>query len=426
MPLVTTFNQTGLAHLIAPSGFKVTILAGLVARSTRWLHSKRGKQDELSKSLLPAQRRKGNRLRWIATAPVILSILGYTFLSGGGPAALRAGIMGILLIVAPRMGRIYNIYTALALMALLMSISDPFVLWDTGFQLSMLGTLGIVSITPLLLRLFRPIERFPVAHHTVEIIVVTLAAEIATLPIFALSFQQVSLIAPVTNMLTVPLLGPILLLGMLVCGAGIISIHLGILCGWITWPLLWYVIHVVSWCAAIPGAFFSANNLDTRLAWGYYALLILVLTRALPGRSVQSQTSHLDATTPALLRRSWPVLQYAAVLIVVMATGATVAVAPPDRNLTITLLNVGPAGKPPQGEAILIHTPDDKTMLIDGGLDATSLAQELDSRLPFWQRTIDTVILTAPRQDHLNGLQDVVSRFQVNQVLDAGMLHPNT
>ena len=81
---------------------------------------------------------------------------------------------------------------------------------------------------------------------------------------------------------------------------------------------------------------------------------------------------------------------------------------------------------PSQGEAILIHTIDGKSILIDGGLDATSLAQELDSRLPFWQRSIDTVILTSPRQDHLIGAQDVISRFQVGQILDAGMLHPST
>jgi beta-lactamase superfamily II metal-dependent hydrolase len=75
---------------------------------------------------------------------------------------------------------------------------------------------------------------------------------------------------------------------------------------------------------------------------------------------------------------------------------------------------------------MLIHTLDGKTILIDGGLDATSLAQELDGRLPFWQRSIDTVILTSPRQDHLVGAQDVISRFQVGEVLDAGMLHPST
>ncbi len=78
-----------------------------------------------------------------------------------------------------------------------------------------------------------------------------------------------------------------------------------------------------------------------------------------------------------------------------------------------------------QGEAILIQTPDNKTALIDGGLDATALAAELDTRLPFWQHTLDMVMMTAPRQDELTGLIDVVSRYQVGEAIDAGMLHPN-
>jgi competence protein ComEC len=72
------------------------------------------------------------------------------------------------------------------------------------------------------------------------------------------------------------------------------------------------------------------------------------------------------------------------------------------------------------------RTPDGKTALIDGGLDATSLGQALDARLPFWQRSLDLVLLTTPRSDHLTGSQDIVSRYQIGEVADAGMLHPNT
>ncbi len=98
----------------------------------------------------------------------------------------------------------------------------------------------------------------------------------------------------------------------------------------------------------------------------------------------------------------------------------------PTGDLTITFLSVGPANQPPQGEAILVRTPDGKTMLIDGGMDATSLSQALDSQLPPWQRSLDIVLLTCPRQDHLAGLLDVVTRYAMRDVIDAGMLHPNT
>jgi len=446
-PLTKLFQLTGTAHLIAPSGFKVTILAGLVAGITSWIYKRRVKE---LKPLLPAQKREGHWRRWLATSLVILSIIAYSILSGAGPAAQRACIMGIILVIAPRFGRVYNIYTAMALAVLIMSMFDSFVLWNTGFQLSTIGTLGIVALTPLFQRLFRPIEGLPFAILLTETVAVTLAAQIATLPIFAFTFTQISIIAPFANLLTVPLLGTLILLGIVLCVTGSIALPLGSLCGLIIFPLLKYTIIVVSMCASIPGAFLIVNHLDPRLAWCYYGVLILILSvvlrrwplqnqhhRVNPALTLQSantQSNHfvienilpeVERSTSPLPPRILPILRYAAVLIVILATGSTIMAAPANEQLSIILLNVGPAGKPSQGEAILIHTIDGKIILLDGGLDATSLAQELDSRLPFWQRSIDTVILTSPRQDHIIGARDVISRFQIGEVLDAGMLHPS-
>src|SRR5713226_715858 len=142
--------------------------------------------------------------------------------------------------------------------------------WDAGFQLSFLGTLGIVLLTPLFQRLFHPLECLPSGHYIAEIIAVTLAAQVATLPIFALTFHQVSFIAPIANLLTVPLLGALILLGLLVCGTGLLFAPLGILCGWAAWPILWYLTNIVAWCAALPGAYLSVSNLNSGLAWCYY------------------------------------------------------------------------------------------------------------------------------------------------------------
>jgi beta-lactamase superfamily II metal-dependent hydrolase len=138
------------------------------------------------------------------------------------------------------------------------------------------------------------------------------------------------------------------------------------------------------------------------------------------------QTNPVNKVPPLFSRRIRLLLQLGAALIIILATGITALAAQPDGRLTITFLNVGPAGQSFQGESILIQTSEGKTVLIDGGLDAASLARELSARLPFWQRSLDVVILTTPRQDHLIGLQDVITRYQVGEVIDAGMLHPNT
>ena len=420
-PLIAAFNATGCAHLIAPSGFKVTIMAGLVVNSTKRLYE----APKPSQKLLPAQRR-GNWRRGLVTILVLLCIIMYTLLSGAGPAAIRAGVMGTLLIIAPRIGRTYNVYTALALAALLMSASDPFVLWSVGFLLSFIGTLGIVLFTPFFQRCLSFLERLPLGTQLAEILAVTLAAQIATLPLFAINFQEVSFIAPVTNILTVPLLAFLLMLGAFIGIAGLVSLQLATLIGYIAWPFLTYVTMIVTLCFNIPWSYINVGPLDMSIAWVYYVFHGFSIY-GLKQRQffLVSRTAHGHQPLFSWTPRTRLIVQVSIALLIVLATGTTAFATQPDGQLTIAFLDVGPASQPPQGEAILIHTPDAKTILIDGGLDATSLSQALDSRIPSWQRTLDAVLLTSPRAEHLAGLQDIVTRFQIGEVVDAGMLHPS-
>src|SRR5579859_446461 len=425
-PLILPFNVTGTAHLIAPSGFKVTILAGLVRDKTQRLFNVHKKQFQ---PLLPAEKQRKHWGQRLATGLVIVTITGYTFLSGGSPAAFRAGIMGIVLALAPRFGRVYNVHNALAFTVLLMSAFDPFVLWDAGFQLSFLGTLGIILLTSVYMRPSHRFEHIRVIYFLIEIMMVTLAAETGTMPIFATTFQQISFISPLTNILTVPLLAALIMFGLFICIVGAIWLPAGMVLGWIIWPLLWYVIHAVQLCASLPWAYRTVQNLTTGFAYGYYALLTLISSPLLFRWSTpQLQSGLLKTSSPSLSKRAQRVVQCCAALVIVLASSATAVAARTNTGgqLTITFLNVGPANQPPQGEAILIQTPDGKTALIDGGLDAASLGSELDSRLPFWQHTLDMVLLTSPRQDDLTGLIDIVSRYQVAEAVDAGMLHPTT
>lgn len=422
-PFINLFNVTGTAHLIAPSGFKVTILAGIVQQSLQRIL----KKASYTKGML---RRRNDWRSWLAVTLTIACIALYTLLSGAGPAALRAGIMGVLLVLAPRIGRTYNVYTALAYTACLLSVFDPHILWETGFLLSFLGTLGIVLLTPFIQRWLHLLAHLPFGHTLAEISAVTLAAQIATLPIFAIAFKQISFVAPLTNMLTVPLLGTFLVIGLLVCCTGLLSPLLATLCGWIAWPLLWYLIKVVTWCATLPGAYITANTMSTSLAWGYYGLLILVVSYLLLKNNRQIvPVAHPTISTPQPLQFSRHLLyivQVAAALLIVLATGTVALAAHSTNTMRITFFAVTPTNQSPQGEALLIRTPDNKTVLIDGGLDPTSLTLLLDEQLPSWQRSLDLVILTSTRPAHIGGLQEVVNSYQIGEVLDAGMLHPNS
>lgn len=425
-PLRSDFACTATIHLIVPSGFKVTILAGLVASSSRIFYKRRN-----THLLLPAEKLRDWR-SWLTTGFVVVSIAAYTVLSGAGPAAVRAGIMGILMVVAPRLGRVYNVHTALALVALLMSCVNPFVLWDVGFLLSFLGTLGIVILTPCCQYLLSPLTHLPFGHIIGEIIAVTLAAQIATWPIATVAFQQFSFIAPFANVLTVPLLGVLIMLGMLICITGFCWASLAWFCGLIVWPILCYTYTIVHWGAQVPGAC-KPLSLDPWVAWVYYLLLALLITllywrwpTLFTDVSTHADSENVSPLARGFSRQMWRLLQLSAAILIIVSTGINMLITQSSGNLTVTFLSVGPTGQPLQGEAILVRTPEGKTMLIDGGMDVASLSQALDSQLPPWQRTLDIVLLTCPRQDHLAGLLDIVVRYAIGEVIDAGMLHPNT
>ncbi len=85
-----------------------------------------------------------------------------------------------------------------------------------------------------------------------------------------------------------------------------------------------------------------------------------------------------------------------------------------DQRLTVAFLNVG------QGDAILINTPGDQQILIDGGPNKQVLA-ELSKVMPFYDRSLDVVIATHPDQDHISGLLDVLERYEVDFVMEPGV-----
>ena len=88
----------------------------------------------------------------------------------------------------------------------------------------------------------------------------------------------------------------------------------------------------------------------------------------------------------------------------------------PDGRFHLWVFDVG------QGDAIFIQTPDRHQILLDGGPDDRVLV-ELGKHMPFWDRSIDLVILSHPHTDHLTGLIDVARRYQIGQVWMSGALH---
>jgi len=88
----------------------------------------------------------------------------------------------------------------------------------------------------------------------------------------------------------------------------------------------------------------------------------------------------------------------------------------PTENLTVNFLDIG------QGDGILIQTPHDQNILIDGG-DGAQILQQLPKFMPFYDRTIDLMILTHPHDDHVGGLSYILKRYRVKRILYTGVVH---
>jgi competence protein ComEC len=108
--------------------------------------------------------------------------------------------------------------------------------------------------------------------------------------------------------------------------------------------------------------------------------------------------------------RAW--LAGLAALALVAALLAAALFERPDGLLHFWALDVG------QGDALLLQTPQGHAVLIDGGPDPATLERQLGRRLPFWQRDIELAVLTHPHEDHISGLIDVLTHYQVQAVLE--------
>ncbi len=394
-------QETGTVHLFVSSGFKVTLLSGLLSAAAGQLVGR----------------------RW-ALPFVLAGIALYVALSGAGPAALRAGIMGSLIAIAPQMGRRYNKYTALAFAALIMTAISPYLLWDVGFQLTTLGTLGIFLLAPpIARRLERPLSRIPGGSVIAGLLAVTIAAQLATLPIQVINFGLLSLIAPVINVLLFPLGVTLLCMGVLMSLVGLALPAAGAVVGWVCWPLLWLVDKIITGAAHVPFAYIPLGGLDGSLSWLYYAALALVffLPHTLPQPAATAQTSPALNEQRRLSRRERANIRLAGAVLLLVAAFSTTLATLPDQRLRLIWLDVGQ-----RGQALLIQTPGGQTALIDGGGDPATLETALGEHIPFWQHTLNLVVLTNPGSSYLAGLLDLPAHYHILQEVDAGMLHPSS
>jgi competence protein ComEC len=201
-----------------------------------------------------------------------------------------------------------------------------------------------------------------------------------------------------------------MLLGGLATIAGLIWLPLGQILGWIAWLFLTYTIRMVEITASFPYASLNLGHVSPGLVWLYYGLLAgaTLVSRQEPWRLKSLWRRLTDRLSTKLLIAG---LAIATILVWVAVASL------PDGKLHVVFFDVG------EGDAIFIETPRGQQILIDGGPSPTTLISALGRRMPFWDRSLDLVILTHADEDHIAGLIPVLERYRVGQVLESGYQH---
>ena len=402
--LVDDFRTTGTSHVLAISGLHVGILLGM--------------------SLAISGRVFGRRRQLYLTLPFVLMWL-YALISGMSPSVTRAAIMGSVFMAAIFLGRPRSILPALGFAAAVMVAINPDVLWSVSFQLSFAAMAGIAVLAEPLSRRIQALYAgrldagvqallAPVSF----IAAMSIAATLATLPLVDFHFQQVSLVGLPATILVLPALPFVLVLQAVSGFIGLLSTGVAEPFGWLAWLASAYVTGIVGLIARLPGASVETGSLAPLLVWAYYGILVVLYTGASLRRRADQwmrNISNLTSSVP-LAGRSvpwWvllPVVSVAALLWIA-------ALSQPQPKLHVAFVDVG------QGDAIFISTPDGQQILVDGGPDPLELVQFLGKRMPFRDRTIELVVLTHPHSDHVNGLIEVLLRYDVRRILERRFEH---
>ncbi len=389
--LQDAFATTGTSHIVAISGFNISIIAGVFAALARRVG--RGKGEF-----------------WLAAGGVAL----YTVLVGASASVVRAALMGSVALAARALDRRIHGPTSLAAAALAMALLDAYVWWDAGFLLSLSATAGLLlftdPLTHLALRFFTrwlgPAWGRRVVGWFSEALIVTLAAQITTLPILLALFKRLSLITLLTNFLILPAQPWVMLLGGVALIVALLWFPLGQVLGWGAWVFLTYTIAVVKATARLPWASVPFDVVSVPVVWAYYAVLGLGL-------------GWMRLSRPRRLRflarmRAFPAWAWIGAL-VALTLAVVGLISLPDGRTHCIVMAVG------KGDAVLIRTPAGRQVLVDGGGDPTRTLDALGRFMPFWDRHLDGVILTAPTADRVTGLLPVLERYRVDYVVSAPM-----
>ena len=382
------FNGSGLGHLLAVSGLHIGLVAWAAFFIFKWVLSRSYRLT------LTIDIRK-----WSAFF-TCFPVMGYTLLAGCRVSSERAMIMVLAYLLSLILGKEKEVWSTLALAGLAVLFLDPGALFTPSFQLSFIAVTGILWLSPPILRKVGYEKHAQSGNHPfpgsvfsyfTALAAVSVSAVYFLLPITALYFHRIPLVSIPANLTTIPILG------LWVLPLGLLSV--------LTLPF----------SSQLAAIFLHTG------AWGLNIMMEMVrFWSGLPLASVWSLTPNLFEIGLFYLftffaffarPRKWAKVGLAVIIfLIIIDVAYWVHRVRFNRDLEVVFLDVG------KGNAALVSFPGGEKMMIDGG-GFSSNHFDVGKMViaPFlWHRkigTVDTLVLSHPQADHMNGLRFIAEAF---------------
>ena len=354
------FRDSNLSHILAVSGANVSY----IIVSITYIFNKMCLRKRLSKII-----------------SIILLIL-FMLLTGCTSSVNRACIMAILMLIAELLYRKSDVYNNLAISALILLIINPYSLLDIGFQLSYMGTIGIVFLHDKIGSFIKINNK--IVKYFFEMIVVTTCANLAIIPIMMFHFNTISLTFYFSNIIVGPILGIVVIIGFIMFFISLIFTPISSLIAIVLNLMLKFIIKIAEITANMP---FSKITIITPSFFFIIVWYLIIISI-----SYKQKVKIFYNKNNKLIKKI-----VACILIIVLIVNLIIKV---DKKLKIHFVDVG------QGDACLIITPLNKKILIDGGGsefgsfnvgEKTLLPYLLDRRI----NKLDYIIISHFDSDHV-------------------------
>lgn len=399
------YSVSGIAHILAISGLHISFIGMAIYRLLR------------------------RRFRFLFSAAVSIPVvLSFGIMSGFGISTIRAIIMFILKIIGEVLGRKYDAITAISLAGLVLLVQNPFVVCNSGFQMSFGAIIAIVLILPIVEEILNTDNKI------IKVISANFTISLVMNPILAWNYYELPTFSFLLNIVVVPLMSVVIVSSIagifcscIMFGFGKVVIFPG--CGILElYTFLCNIINKSSVASIVVG------QPKVTIIIVYYAILLVVLfgfknirtkyTRAEKERNIIKKETGLVLEKKAKKERRIKgqnvKLRLACIVGFLLLNCLIYYI--PNPGFYITFINVG------QGDGILIHGDNGTKVMVDGG--STSEKQVAKNCIvPYLKAegigTIDYSIITHTDKDHISGILEILENNNSNRIRIKNLVMPD-